>query len=138
MIIEDIRNIRSEKRDLRNFGITMCVGLGVLGVLFFWRDKGAYVYFLVLSPVFLILGLTVPVALKPAHKVWMSLAVVLSWFMTRVILSLLFYLGITPISFLGRLFGRRFLDVAMEDSKESYWIYREKQEKSQVTYEKQY
>jgi len=138
MIIEDIRNIRGEKRDLRNFGITMCVGLGVLAALFFWRGKGAYIYFLVLSPIFLILGLTVPVALKLAHKVWMSLAVVLSWFMTRVILSLLFYVGITPISLLGRLFGRRFLDVGMEDWRESYWVYREKRGEDGATYEKQY
>ena len=72
------------------------------------------------------------------HKVWMCLAVVLSWFMTRVLLSLLFFLGVTPIGVLGRLFGRKFLDVDMQDSRETYWIRREKDDETLAKYERQY
>ena len=138
MIIEEIRAIRSEKAGLRKFGITMCIALGVFSALLFWRGKDFYLYPGLLSPVFLILGLAAPGVLRPAHKVWMSLAVVLSWFMTRVILSLLFFLGVTPVGVLGRLFGGKFLDVEMQDSRETYWIRREQGDESPARYEKQY
>ena len=138
MIIEEIRAIRSGRRDLRKFGITMCIALAVLAALLFWRGKGFYVYIGLLSPVFLVLGLAAPVVLWPVHKVWMSLAYVLGWVMTRVILSLLFFLGITPVGVLGRLFGKKFLDVGMQDSRQTYWIPRNQEDQSPARYEKQY
>ncbi|MFC1799643.1 SxtJ family membrane protein [Candidatus Eisenbacteria bacterium] len=138
MVLEEIRSIRSGRRDLRRFGITMCIALAVLAVLLFWRGKGVYVYAGLLSPVFLILGLAAPVALRPVHKVWMSLAIVLGWFMTRVILSLVFFLGVTPVGVLGRLFGKKFLDVRMQDSRETYWIRREHADEDPARYERQY
>ena len=138
MIIEEIRAIPSERSDLRRFGLTMCIALAVLAALLFWRGKDLYLYLGLLSPVFLALGLAAPVALRPVHRVWMSLALVLGWFMTRVILSLLFFLGVTPIGVLGRLFGKKFLDVQMPDSRETYWIPREQGDESPARYEKQY
>lgn len=138
MVLEEIKAIRSERRDLRKFGITMCIALAVLAALLFWRGKGIYVYAGLLSPVFLILGLAAPVVLWPVHKVWMSLAYVLGWVMTRVILSLLFFLGITPVGVLGRLFGKKFLDVGMQDSRKTYWIRRDQEDHDPARYEKQY
>ena len=110
MITEEIKSIKSEKRDLKKFGITMGVVLGLLGGLFLGRGSNYYFYFLLLAAVFLSLGLTVPVFLKPIHKIWMTLSVLLGWLMTRVILTVLFYLVITPIGLLLRLFGKDFLN----------------------------
>jgi hypothetical protein len=138
VVIEEISSIRSGPRDLRRFGITMCIALAVLAALLFWRGKVIYVYVGLLSPIFLILGLVAPVVLWPVHKVWMSLAYVLGWVMTRVILSLLFFLGVTPVGLLGKLFGKKFLDVEMQDSRETYWIPRDQGEQSPARYEKQY
>jgi len=138
VILEEIRSIPSGRRDLRRFGITMCIALAVLAALLFWRGKGIYVYAGLLSPIFLILGLAAPALLRPVHRVWMSLAIVLGWFMTRVILSLVFFLGVTPVGVLGRLFGKKFLDVRMQDSRETYWIRREQTDEDPARYEKQY
>ena len=138
VVLEEIRAIRSGRGDLRRFGITMCIALAVLAALLFWRGKEIYVYIGLLSPVFLILGLAAPVVLRPVHKVWMSLAHVLGWIMTRVILSLLFFLGVTPVGVLGRLFGKKFLDTTMRDSRETYWIPRDHADESPARYEKQF
>jgi hypothetical protein len=138
LVIEEIRSIRSGRRDLRRFGITMCIALAVLAALLFWRGKGIYLYLGLLSPVFLILGLAAPVVLRPVHRAWMSLAYVLGWVMTRVILSLLFFLGVTPVGLLGRLLGKKFLDVGMQDARETYWIARDQKDSDPSRYEKQY
>ncbi|NOZ70173.1 MAG: hypothetical protein GXP46_13245 [Deferribacteres bacterium] len=137
-MLEEIRNIRSEKSDLRKFGLSVGIVLGLLGGLLFWRGKDYYSYFLVISAVLIIAGLTLPAVLKPFQKAWMSLAVVMGWFMTRVILSILFYLGFSLIGLLGRLFGKDFLDTKMDKSKPSYWHYRKPEKFSKSSYERQF
>lgn len=138
MIIEEIRNIKSGKRELRKFGITVGIVLGLLGGLFLWRGRDYYSYFLILSAALLLLGLAVPILLKPIYKVWMTLAVLLGYLMTRVILSVLFFLVVTPIGLLARLFGKNFLDTEFEKSGNSYWIPKERIELKKSDYERQF
>ena len=45
------------------------------------------------------LALVIPSFLKPINKMWMTLAILMGWVMTRITLSILFYLGITPMGF---------------------------------------
>ena len=111
MLLEEIKSIKSGRKELKSFGIVIAVALAILGGLLFWKEKGSYPYFLVGSGAFLLCGLLLPTVLKPFHKVWMALAVVLGWIMTRVILTVLYYLMMTPIGLCGRLFGKAFLDV---------------------------
>lgn len=138
MITEDIKSTKNGKSELRKFGITVGIVFGLLGGLFFWRGRDYDSYFLILSAALLLLGLAVPILLKPIHKVWMTLAVLLGWLMTRVILSILFYLVVTPIGLLARLFGKVFLDLQFYNSIESYWNLRDKTKKETNDYEKQF
>ena len=59
--------------------------------------------------------------MKPIHIGWMKLAFVMGWFMTRVILSIFYYLILTPISVLMRLMGKDFIDEKIEPQRVSYW-----------------
>ena len=137
-MFKEIKNIKSGKRELRQFGVTIGIVLGLLGGLFFLRQKDFYAYFLIFSAVFLISGLVLPVLLKPVQKIWMSLAIVIGWFMTRVILTALFYLVVTPIGILARLFGQRFLDIKFDCNADSYWIVREPVKFDKKRYENQF
>jgi cyanate permease len=123
MIIREIENVKSEKRELRQFGITVAIILGLLGGLFFLREKDHYSYFFIFSGVFL-LGLVTPILLKPIQKIWMSLAILIGCFATKVILIVLFYLVITPVGLLTRVFGKSFLDTKVDRNTDSYWIFR--------------
>src|SRR3990172_9478986 len=105
MVIEEIKNIKSGRGELRKFGLTMGIVFVLLGGVSWWRGMGYYFYFIFPSFAFIISGLVIPSLLKPIQKIWMSLAILMSWLMTRVILSVLFYLGITPIGLLAKLLG---------------------------------
>jgi hypothetical protein len=138
-MIEELRNIKSSKQELRKFGFTVGIVLIVLGGLFWWRGKEFYVYILAAGGLLLFFGWVWPVVLKPIQKVWMTLAIVLGWFMTRVILSVLFYLVFVPIGRIARLFGKDFLNLTLDSSAESYWIVKDmQQEKSKEAYERQF
>ena len=138
MIIEEIKNIKSGKSDLRKFGITMAIILVLLGGLLLWREKGYYLYFFILAAAFIIPSLAVPIALKPVHKVWMTISIILGWIMTRVILSVLFYLVLTPTGWLAKLFGEHFLDLKIDNDAGSYWIRRKELPLNKSDYEKQF
>lgn len=138
MVGEAIKNTKSTGTELRRFGITVGIVLGLLGGVFLWREKEYYFYFFVLSAAFLLLGLVVPILLKPIHKVWMTLAILMGWLMTRVILCVLFYLVVTPIGFLARLLGKDFLDLKFNRNADSYWIPKNAVKFERSNYERQF
>ena len=140
MLKEEIKNIKSGKSDLMKFGITVGIVLGMFGGLLFWKHKDYYHYFLIISFILILLGISLPSLLKPLQKAWMTIAVVIGWFMTRVILSILFYLVVTPIRILSRLFGNSFLDIKFnkDKSQKSYWVLKEKLQSEKNNYERQF
>ncbi len=139
MVAEEIRNIKSGKGELRKFGLTMGIALGVLGGLLLWRGKHYSFYFFILSAAFILLCLALPASLKPIHRAWMSLAIVLGWLMSRVVLTILFFVVITPIALLARLSGRDFLGLRFKaNPRDSYWVPRGRAERQKRDYERQF
>ncbi|GAB4537361.1 MAG: hypothetical protein Fur0020_05910 [Thermodesulfovibrionia bacterium] len=138
MLIEEIRNIKSERSDLRKFGISVGIVLGGIGVLLLWKGRGAYPYLLTISVILIVSGLLFPRILLPLQKAWMTIAVIMGWFMTRVILCILFYLIFTPIGLVSRMIGNEFLELKIDRSRKSYWIYRRERPFDKKDYERQF
>lgn len=75
-----------------------------------------------------LLGLLVPGLLVPFYKFWMAyVAAPLGWFNTRLILGVMFFLFVTPMAILGRVFGKDRLGVQPRPAGESYWKRRPEQ-----------
>ena len=138
MILEEIKNIKSEKKDLRDFGITFGVVLGILAGALWWKEKDTYSIFIILSLAFFFFGFALPNLLKPLQKAWMAFAVVLGFFMSKLILSILFYILFTVIGLGSRIFGKKFLDMKIDSSRETYWKYRKPASFDKHKYEKQF
>ena len=138
MILEEIKNIKETKKDLRKFGITVGTVLVVFAGLLFWNEKETFLYFGIIGLFLVLSGLIIPVILKPLNKIWMTLAILMGWFMTRVILTILYYLVLTPIRILATLFGKNFLDLTIDKSTKSYWEVRTKREIKPADYERQF
>ena len=120
-LLEQIKKIPGSKKDLKKFGITLGVFFALLGLLFWWRGRVIQRdIFLILSPLFLIPAFLFPQILKPVQKMWMGLAYVMGWVMLHVILSVMFYLVLTPIGLLERLFGKDLLKLKTV-KRETYW-----------------
>jgi len=137
-IFEEIKNIKSTKKDLRKFGITVGLALIVFAVIFYFLDKSYFIYFGAVGLVLVITGFLFPVLLKPLNKLWMSLAIVLGWLSSRIILTIVFYLVLTPVSLIAKLTGKKFLDLKYKPEADSYWIKRETKITDRTSYEKQY
>ena len=137
-MIEEIKNIKSEKSDLRKFGIIVGIVLLIIAGFFFLKEKESFQLFLTIGTVLFVTGIVIPFTLKPIYWVWMVFSTILGWFMTRVILSLLFYVVFTPIGLIARLFGKQFLGLKMDRSKQSYWNMKTVEASNTQNYEKQF
>lgn len=138
MIIEEIKNIKETKKDLRKFGLTVGIVIAVISAVLFYYERASYFYFGLAALLLMIPAIVYPQVLRPLNKIWMSLAIILGWFMTRVILSILYYLIVTPIGFFARIFGKEFLDLKWNRKQDSYWILRDKKNPEQIDYERQF
>ena len=137
-MLEEIKNIKSKKGDLRNFGITIGLILITISVLLLWKEKHSYEIFIVVGTLLCLIGFILPIILKPFFIVWMTFAIILGWFMTRLILSLVFYGIMTPIGVLSRIFGKKFLKVKFYKTNNTYWNYRKIHPLEKTNYEKQF
>ena len=135
---EEIKNIKSEKNDLRNFGIIVGIILLIISGFLFWKEKEAFQILLTFGFTLSILGIAIPFILKPVYWAWMIFATILGWIMTRVILSMLFYIILTPIGLIARLFGKQFLELKWDRSQNSYWNMKTVEPFNKKNYEKQF
>ena len=76
--------------------------------------------------------------LRPVQKTWMTVAFLMGWVMTRALLSALFYLAITPVGFLARLFGKDFMGVRRAKKMDTFWSERDIKDAGPERYENQY
>jgi hypothetical protein len=137
-IIEEMKAIETAPKKIRQFGVTFLVVFACLGGLLLYRENSlAYVSF-GLGLLFLLLGMWAPGALKGFYLLWMGFALVLGYFMSRLILSILFYLVLTPIGVVTRLIGKDFLDQRWNKEADSYWIKKEKRPFDKERYKKLY
>tara|TARA_Y100000591_G_scaffold324262_1_gene343367 strand:- start:184 stop:594 length:411 start_codon:yes stop_codon:yes gene_type:complete len=105
-MIEEIKNIKSENRNIKGFGITFGAIFAALGLILCLRGIPYYHFFIYVSIFFTLVSLMAPSLLKPLFFIWMIFSLVFGWFMTNLILTFLFYFLMLPISVLMRLFGK--------------------------------
>jgi hypothetical protein len=101
----------------------MAVGVGIVSALRIWRSRAGGPYLAARAALFFLRsGLAWPRALAPVERAWMALSRVLSMVMTYVILTIMFFLVITPIGLMLRLAGKDLLQVRADKKKDSYWV----------------
>lgn len=123
---------------LRKFAVTMASVLTLIAILLLYGRKESCVYLFLLSLVFLLFGMLAPMRLKPIYKLWMAMSNIIGWFVTKLILCALFYLVLTPVSLLARLFGKNFLELEINPDANTYWVLRKNSQPEKTDYEKQF
>ena len=138
MFKEEFKHINETKKDLRKFGITVGGVILAIGLVLFYFEKPSAIYFAVIGGLLILFGALFPNILKPINKIWMSLAIILGFIMSRVILIILFYLVLTPIALLAKLVGKKFMILKYDKSAKSYWERRSIVQKKPIDYERQF
>ena len=114
---------------LRKFG-WMVGGVALaLAAFVAWRNEWTLTRVAILASSagvgLVVFGTVAPRWLRPVYIVWMGLAFVLGFVMTRVILTFAFVLVFTPVGLFFRLIRRDVLKQRPDPEAETYWIRRE-------------
>lgn len=130
-----IGEIAAGRREVRNFGILFAVVGLLLAAWLLYRGSDAWVWTAAAGALFLLAGFFAYPVLRPLYRGWMVFAFVLGWINTRVILGLFFYLILTPIGLVMRLFGRDPMHRKLDRSASTYWVRRPAGETDRNRYE---
>jgi len=79
------------------------------------------IWSVLISLIFLILGLLNSKILAPLNKLWFKFGIFLGKIISPIIMGIIFFLVVTPIGLLMRLFGKDLINLKFNDNK-SYWI----------------
>jgi hypothetical protein len=122
-LIDD--RIDASRREVRKFGLLFSAICALVGGYVLYSGGTVYIWFFAGGIFFLVTGLFVFPVLRPIYVVWMKFAQVLAWVNTRIILGIAFYLIVTPMGLLLRLFGKDLLDQRINPRAATYWKKRE-------------
>lgn len=107
---------------LRRFGLTVGFGLGVVAAISRYRGHAAAPLVLAgLAAVLLLLAVIMPRSLEGVKKAWLGLGSVLGWVNTRIILTCLYVLVVSPVGLMMRIF-RDPLKRHNGEAQPTYWI----------------
>lgn len=120
-----------------DFGLVIGVFFLIISVVTFWlgTNWGLYLW---LAIFFIAASLIFPPMLLPFQKVWMAFSVVMGYITSNLILVILFYVIVTPLGLVMRIFKKDLLDLKIENSRASYWHKRAVTDFKKQDYERQF
>ena len=108
-----------------SFGIVFAALFAIIGLFPLIGGNSVHWWSLIVAVTFLVLALAIPKLLAPLNRLWMRFGLLLHRIVNPLVMALLFFLVVTPIALLMRLFGKRPLQLDSEADAESYWIPRD-------------
>jgi len=105
----------------RSFGIVFFVVFLLIGLYPLINADGIRIWSIIISLVFLILGLTNSKILNPLNKLWFKFGILLGKIISPLVMGIIFFLVVTPIGILMKLLNKDLLNLKF-NNKETYWI----------------
>ena len=105
----------------RSFGIVFFIVFLLLAFYPLTYNGETRVWSLIISLIFLILGLLNSKILAPLNKLWFKFGIFLGKIISPLIMGIIFFLVVTPIGLIMRIFGKDVLNLKYNKN-QSYWI----------------
>ena len=138
MVIEQMVSAPQQLPSNRKFGLFFAAVFIVLGAYAYWKAWGEVsVAAIILSVLASAVTLIAPQLLTPFNRLWNSLGILLGKIVSPIVLGIIFFVLITPISLVIRLFGRDELKIKKR-SVDSYWVDRSPPGPSADSFKNQY
>jgi hypothetical protein len=115
--------------DKNNIKISSNKSFGIVFFIFFLIvsiypliDGGVLrVWSLAISIIFLILGLLNSKVLTPLNKLWFKLGILLGTIVSPIVMGIVFFIVVTPISLIMKILGKDILNLK-KNKNQSYWV----------------
>ena len=115
-----------KKSSNRSFGILFFIVFLGFGLWPLTKEISPNIYLIIISVIFLILGLLNSKLLSPLNNLWIKFGEILGKVIAPIVMAVVYFLILTPISLLVRLFGKDLIGMKFSNNVKSYWIKRKK------------
>ena len=105
----------------RSFGLVFFVVFLLISIYPFLKDENFRIWSLIISFIFLILGLLNSNLLSPLNKLWFKFGLLLGKIISPIIMGIIYFLIVTPIAIIMRLFKKDLLNLKFKKNN-TYWI----------------
>ena len=105
----------------RNFGIVFSVVFLIISLWPLLSQNDVRIWSLVISGIFLILGLINSKLLLPLNKIWFNFGILLGNFIAPIVMGIVYFMVVTPTGLIMRLLGKDLLNLK-KNNKDTYWI----------------
>jgi len=110
----------------RSFGLLFFIVFIVVGLWPVTKGETANIYLILISLFFLIFGLINSKILSPFNKAWIKLGEILGLIIAPIIMALVYFIILTPISLIVRMLGKDLLGLKFLKKQDTYWTKRKK------------
>ena len=105
----------------RSFGIVFFIVFLLIALYPLLKGNDLRIWSLIISFIFLVLGLINSRILTPLNRLWFKFGLLLGKFISPIIMGIIFFIVVTPIGIIMRLFKKDLLNLKF-NKKETYWI----------------
>ena len=105
----------------RSFGIVFFIVFLIIALYPLTYSEEIRIWSVIISLIFLALGLFNSKILTPLNKLWFKFGIFLGKIISPIIMGIIFFLVVTPIGLLMRLLGKDLINLKYNNNK-SYWI----------------
>ena len=105
----------------RSFGIVFFIVFLLIALYPLLKGNDLRIWSLIISFIFLILGLINSKILTPLNRLWFKFGLLLGRFISPLIMGIIFFVVVTPIGIIMRLLKKDLLNLKY-NKKETYWI----------------
>ncbi len=113
----------------KSFGIVFCIFFLIIAFYPLLNNGEYRLWAIIISLLFLILGLVNSSILTPLNLIWFKFGMLLGRIVSPIVMALVFFCTVTPIGLIMRLFRKDLLNLK-KNNKKSYWI--ERKSKSEM------
>ena len=114
------------KSSNRSFGLLFFIVFLVIGLWPLSKGESVHIYLILISIIFFALGLINSKILSPLNKTWIKFGEVLGIVIAPIIMAIVYFVVLTPISLIVRIFGKDLLGLKFSKKQDTYWIKRKK------------
>ena len=105
----------------RSFGIVFFTVFLLIALYPLINEENLRLWSLVISLIFLVLGLINSQILTPLNKLWFKFGILLGKIVSPIIMGTIFFFVVTPIGFIMKAIGKDLINLKYNNNK-SYWI----------------
>ncbi len=126
-------------RDLTILALLFLGFPGIVGLyLVYWKGAASGYTWIAVGVILALLRLIPPV-FRLVYRGWIGISIIIGYFISRAILTLIFFLIITPTGLIFRIIGKDPMERKIDPARESYWQKREQEQDTSIErYEKQF